>query len=60
VITNQLNDALAHIGQAIDEAVDLPDDEFSILRQLVQSQSIIDYVIRCMENNEDSEAESSW
>ena len=60
VMTSQLNGALEHIGQAIEEAVDLPNDAFSsIHRQLVESQNIISYVIRCMEYDEDSEAESS-
>jgi hypothetical protein len=59
-MTNQLNGALEHISQAIEKAVDLPNNAFSsIHHQLVESQNIISYVIRYMEYNEDSETESS-
>ena len=60
VITNQLNGALEHIDQVLQEALRLPDDIFSAFhRQLTESRNIIDYVIRCMEYDEDSEEESS-
>lgn len=61
VMTRQLNGALAHIGQAIEEQGEsLPDDAYSpVHRQLVESQNIINYVIRCMEYNKDIEAEIS-
>jgi hypothetical protein len=59
-MTSQLNKALAYISQAIKEAVDLLNNVFlSIYYQLIESQNIISYIIRYIEYNKDSEAESS-
>jgi hypothetical protein len=60
-MAGQLNLALEHIGQAIIEIVDLPDDKFlSVHHQLVESQNTINHVIRCLEDDEDIEAEISF
>lgn len=49
-LTSELNLALGHIAQAMDEAVGLPDDAFSSAHcELAASQKIIKNVIEWME-----------
>lgn len=56
VMTSQLNLALEYIGQVMNEATSLPDDEFSSVHdQLVASQNIIKYVIEWMEYDGDGD-----